>query len=448
MGIIGNPAGGKKLGAFAIWAIGVGLVISGESFGWNIGWSITGPIYFFIPVLLTAIMYYALIQGLIELACVYPEAIGPQTYVKNAFGSAAGNFIALAILFEFLFATPAIASSLGEYLGFLQDDLSIANWVATLFIALFCLVNLFDLSISILFTIALTILAILELSIYEGSIISSFQIDHFLQNSYGEFSFLSIVKALPYAIWLLLAIEGISLMTNEIKKEGFRKHLTRGYLAAFWTLILLAVSVLLLAGGGINWTPENWAIISQDNHPMPASLALILSKEHVVVQIFTFIGLFGLIASLQGVALAATTQLEYFLNFDSLSKTIKRALASFIVFAISTFAIWGSHTSYLIELSVFGAVFMYFGVSISLLKIRKIKTPKAFEGLSNDPKINFKHADFNSKKSMVFGVLAAIISFFCLAVLAYLQFAAFVSFVILGVAYLIFLNFKKPKTTP
>ncbi|WP_341226956.1 amino acid permease [uncultured Arcticibacterium sp.] len=441
-----NPLAEKKLGAFAIWAIGVGLVISGESFGWNIGWSITGPKFFFIPVLLTAIMYYALIQGLIELACVYPEAVGPQTYVKNAFGASAGSFISLAILFEFLFATPAVASSLGEYLGFLQNDLSIANWVATIFIALFCVVNLFDLSISILFTIGLTILAILELTIYESSVISSFKIDNLVNNSFGEFNFLSLIKAMPFAIWLLLAIEGISLMTNNIKKEGFRKHLTRGYQAAFWTLILLAVSVLLLAGAGINWNAENWAIISQDNHPMPASLALILSKEHAIVQIFTFIGLFGLIASLQGVGLAATTQLETFLNFPSLSKKSKRALASFLVFALSTFAIWGSHTSYLIELSVFGAVFMYFGVSISLFKIRKNNKLKGFEGLSNDPKLNFKHSDFKKGKSILFSVLAALISLFCLLSLAYLQFWAFVSFLVLGMVYIIFLNFRKSKT--
>lgn len=447
MGIKSTSAANKKLGAFAIWAIGVGLVISGESFGWNIGWSITGPKYFFIPVFLTAVMYYALIQGLIELACVYPEATGPQTYVKNAFGASAGSFIALAILFEFLFATPAVASSLGEYLGFLQDDLSISNWVATIFIALFCVVNLFDLSISILFTIGLTILAILELAIYESSVVSSFKIDNLVNNNFGEFNFMSLIKAMPFAIWLLLAIEGISLMTNNIKKDGFRKHLTKGYHAAFWTLILLAVSVLLLAGAGINWTAENWAIISQDNHPMPASLALILSKEHAIVQIFTFIGLFGLIASLQGVALAATTQLETFLNFPSLSKKSKRALASFLVFALSTFAIWGSHTSYLIELSVFGAVFMYFGVSISLFKIRKNNKLMSFDGLSSDPKINFKHSDFKKGKSMSFSVLAAAISFFCLAALAYLQFWAFVSFLILGGVYIIFLNFRKSKTS-
>ncbi len=115
--------GAQKLGAFAIWATGVGIVISGESFGWNLGWGIVGPLPFFGLVLGASVMYYALVQCLIELACVYPDAIGPHIYVKNAFGEFWGNVIAVAVLVEFLFATPAIASSLGEYIGFLQEKL-------------------------------------------------------------------------------------------------------------------------------------------------------------------------------------------------------------------------------------------------------------------------------------------------------------------------------------
>ena len=65
--------------------------------------------------------------------------------------------------------------------------------------------------------------------------------------------------------------------------------------------------VLILVSGSIEWTNSNWAIVSSDNHPMPVALTLILSKENVIVKIFTFIGLFGLAASLQGVAIASVT---------------------------------------------------------------------------------------------------------------------------------------------
>lgn len=436
----------RTLGTFSLWAIGVGLVISGESFGWNIGWGITGPKTFFIPVAITALMYYALIKCLIELACVYPEASGSQTYVKSAFGNAWGHFIALAILFEFLFATPAIATSIGEYLGFLTDNLNNARYIATVFMVVFCMVNLFDLSISVLFAIGLTLLAIIELFIFQSAVMSEFRFTNLLKNNYENLSPDSIVRAMPYAIWLLLAIEGISLMTKNVKVINFKKHITIGYKSAFWTLVVLALSVLLLAGGGITWTIENWSVISTDNHPMPAALALILGRESIIVQVFTFIGLFGLIASLQGITLASTTQLQAFIKINSFTNRQKRILSSFLVFIFSLIAIWGSHTAFLIELSVYGAVVMYFGVSISLIKKRFLKKRSAghvFEGESRIKEINYTHADFPKGTSRWYAVISAIISFGCIAILSYLHFYTFLIFLLLGIIYLVVLTFRK-----
>jgi len=36
------------------------MVISGEFFGWNLGWAITGPLLFFVPVAMVALMYIGL----------------------------------------------------------------------------------------------------------------------------------------------------------------------------------------------------------------------------------------------------------------------------------------------------------------------------------------------------------------------------------------------------
>ena len=200
----------KKLGIFAIWAIGVGMVISGESFGWNLGWAITGPLWFFVPVAVAALMYFGLVQTLIELACVYPDATGPHTYVEKAFNKKWGAFIGLAILFEFLFATPAIASSLGEYLGFLMNDLSLSPWISTLFLLGFSIVNLFEMHIGVRFLILLTLLAILELFMYQGSVFTAFELQNLSNSNVGSLDLQSFVQAIPYAMWLFLAIEGIS----------------------------------------------------------------------------------------------------------------------------------------------------------------------------------------------------------------------------------------------
>ncbi|HLO45678.1 MAG TPA: amino acid permease [Leadbetterella sp.] len=432
----------KKIGAFSIWAIGVGLVISGESFGWNLGWAITGPIGFFVPVLVTAVLYYALVLSLIELACVYPKVDGPHIYIKNAFGKKWAEIISVLILFEFLFVNPAIATSIGEYLGFLTDHLEKTNWIATGFIAFFCLVSLFNFNLGVQVIITLTLLAIFELLIFSGAIVSEFSFSNLYQNKqFGELTFESFVRAMPFAIWMFLAIEGISIVSKNTEQEKLRKTLGIGYKSAFWTLAILATMVLLLAAGGINLNPENWEIISKDNHPMPATLALILGKNNTITQIFTFLGLFGLIASLQGIAFTTTFQIEYFLKKNLPESKFNRAIAATSVFVASLFAIWGSTTSVLIELSVFGAVCMYFGVSYSLIVLRKKKkeNPKTVLEGENDESLNkHHHIDFKSIIHKVFPYLALILSVFCMLILAYLHPIIVGTIVVLIIIYLIF----------
>ncbi len=429
----------KKIGVFSIWAIGVGMVISGESFGWNLGWAITGPNWFYLPVFVAAIMYFGLVQSLIELACVYPNVKGPHEYVEFAFGKNAGAFIVLAVLFEFLFATPAIASSLGEYLGFLIGDLSLAPWIATLFLVAFSVINLFEVHIGVRFLTILTLMAIAELFLYQGAVISSFKLENFASNAFGNMSFESFIQSIPYAIWLFLAIEGISLMTPDIQKNNFRKKIGLGYNLAFFTLFILAVLVLTLAAGGIDWSNPASLSILEENHPMPASMALILGKGHILVQIFTFIGLFGLLASLQGIALAATTQLEPLMPQFSARFASKRVLASGLVLFISLLAVWSSGTGFLIELSVFGAVCMYFAVSISLIKLRRKADTSIRQTLAEG---TYAHVSFNSYFSSANAWLAAFISLICVLAFVYLQFTSFLIFVACSLVYVFVIQKK------
>ena len=422
----------KKLGVFAIWAVGVGMVISGESFGWNLGWAITGPLWFFVPVAVAALMYFGLVQNLIELACVYPEATGPHTYVEKAFGQKWGHFIGLAILFEFLFATPAIASSLGEYLGFLMDDVPISPWIATGFLLFFSIINLFEMHIGVRFLMILTLLAIAELFLYQGAVLPSFELDNLRNSGVGSLDLQGFVAAIPYAVWLFLAIEGISLMTNSIDRNGFRKTITRGYNLAFFTLLTLALLVLVLAAGGIDWSLSESLGILEENHPMPASMALILGKEHFLVQLFTFIGLFGLIASLQGIAFAATTQLEPLLPVFKNKSISKRVIASSLVFLFSLTAIWSSQTGFLIEVSVFGAVCMYLVVSASLLRLRKMDAQRS-SMMSSE--FLYGHSEFNPNFSGFNAWVAVIISLICIAAFAYLQLQAFIIFIACSLVY-------------
>ncbi len=305
-------------------------------------------------------------------------------------------------------------------------------WIATGFLLFFSIINLFEMHIGVRFLVVLTLLAIAELFLYQGAVLNSFKFDNLANSGVGSLDLQGFVAAIPYAVWLFLAIEGISLMTNNIDRKGFRKTITRGYNLAFFTLLTLALLVLVLAAGGIDWSlPESLGIL-EENHPMPASMALILGKENFLVQLFTFIGLFGLIASLQGIAFAATTQLEPLLPVIKNKRISKRVLASSLVFLFSLTAIWSSQTGFLIEVSVFGAVCMYLVVSASLLRLRKRNTISSSMISAN---VLYRHSDFNPNFSSFNAWVAVIISLICIGAFAYLQFQAFIIFIACSLVY-------------
>lgn len=422
----------RTLGTFSIWAIGVGLVISGESFGWNNGWRHMGIYGFMLPVVLVSILYYVLVRCNIELACVYPDAEGPHNYSSISLGNDFGRFVAFATLVEFLFASPAIANTIGEYIQYLSPNSLNARWIATAFILLFCVVNLFKIQISTIFVILLTILAIVELLIYFFSVGPTVELSNISNNNiYNSYNFNSLISALPFAIWLYLGIEGINLITKNVKKENYRKHISGGYYTAFWTLLILVFAVLIIAGGSTIWTNSNWSTMTSETngHPLPLSLEFALGKENYLVQIFTFLGLFGLIASLQGIVLASMQQIQSLLKLKNSQIT-----SSIIVAVVSLISIWSQTTSFLIELSVFGAVCMYLFNGLSLLNIRwnnKNISDFKVEG------INVKHEDFNRNVSLTSSTILVVLSLFCATSLIFNHVRYFFAFCIIATIYIL-----------
>src|ERR1700742_5027823 len=114
----------KVLKPIHLWAIAVGLVISGEYFGWNLGWDVSGTIGFLIATLVITVMYITFIFSYTELTAAIPHAGGAFAYAYRAMGPFAGLIAGYATLIDFLFATPAIAFALGAYIHFLNPDIS------------------------------------------------------------------------------------------------------------------------------------------------------------------------------------------------------------------------------------------------------------------------------------------------------------------------------------
>ena len=105
----------RTLGPWMLWGLGVGYVISGEYFGWNLGLPLGGTYGMLIATGIVSVMYVCFVFSYAELACALPKAGGAFVYCARAFGPLGGMLAGVAQVVEFVFAPPAIAMAIAAY---------------------------------------------------------------------------------------------------------------------------------------------------------------------------------------------------------------------------------------------------------------------------------------------------------------------------------------------
>jgi len=359
----------KVIRPIHLWAIGVGLVISGEYFGWNYGWGVAGTMGFLIATLVITLLYITFIFSFTELTTSIPQAGGPFTYTHRAMGPIGGLIAGYATAVEFLLATPAIALALGNYLHFLHPVLPVLGSGLAFYIIL-TVVNLLGIKESALFSLIITLLAVVELLIYLGIVGPSFKTANFLHDSM-PFGWSGVFNALPFAIWLYVCIEGIAMVAEEVKDP--HRNIPKGYISAILTLMLLAIAVMVFTGG-----ITDWKLLSAIDYPLPEAIGVVLGKQSGITKLFAGIGLFGLIASFNGIIISYSRQLfalgraGYLPAFMSTLSPRRRApYAALIVGGLlGVCALYMGKTDQLVILSVMGAIVMYILSMLSLFILR------------------------------------------------------------------------------
>ena len=414
----------KVLGVTQLWAIAVGLVISGEYFGWNYGWGVSGTVGFLIATGIVTVMYVAFVFSFTELTTAIPQAGGPYTYTLQAFGPLGGLIAGYATLVEFLFATPPIALALGSYIHFLYPVFPVL-YVAIGAYLLFTAINLLGLRESAFFNLLITVLAVVELLLYLGIVGPHFQVHHFLHNSM-PFGWAGVFAALPFAIWFYLGIEGVAMVAEEVKDP--QRVIPRGYILGILTLLVLAIGVMLVTGG-----ITDWKNLSKIDYPLPESIGIVLGKNNQWTKLFTGIGLFGLMASFHGLLLSASRQVfalarnrflpNFLAGLHPRTQTPNPAL--FLVAFIGIIGVFSGASDKLIVFSVLGAVVLYIVSMISLLQLRR-----------NAPEMP---RPFSAPFFPYFPLIALFLAIVCLiAIMYYNRFLSLIFFGLLAFAILVF----------
>ncbi|TGK51701.1 ethanolamine permease [Leptospira kanakyensis] len=367
-----DPKMHKVLHSVHLWGIAVGLVISGDYFGWNFGWSKASFWEFSFAVVWIATFYVLFALCFTELAASIPQSGGPSAYAKRALGDLFGLVTGYLVLVEFLLAPPAIASALGGYIHFLFPVIPEFGAGIVMF-CLLLLINLTGIKQTARFELFVTLVAVCGLLFYLGFLVPHVSFDRIPKfPETTSISWGSVFLSIPFAIWFFLAVEGVALASEEVRNPA--RDIPIGYTAGIFTLLCLAGLIFVFTASVVDIKE-----ISELDYPLSYVLQKLYGKDQVWPFVFTFIGLFGLVASLFGIILGnsrlvyAMAKEGYLPNY--LSKLNKgSSVPGNAVLSGGTLGIFCMcflDTAELITISALGACGMYLLSLVSYFVLRK-----------------------------------------------------------------------------
>lgn len=362
-----------------LWGLGVGYVISGMYFGWNYGLAEGGTLGLIIATFFIMVMYVTFSLSYSELACAIPKAGGAFDYAMRALGPQWGFVAGLAQIIEFVFAPPAIALGIGAYFHILIPEVDVLVFAISAYL-IFTTLNILGVKASATFELFITIFAVIELLIFSGLTLPHFKLENFTHDAFPH-GIQGIFAAIPFAIWFFLGLEGIANVAEETINP--QKNILKGFSSAMITLAVLAALVLVSAVGVAGWKPivfVNGVDGTMSDSPLPMALSFITGPNDIFYHLLVGIGIFGFIASFNGLLLAAGRATYEFGKASYLPtvlgkinpkfKTPHWALIANMVVGIVVI-VAGVKADQIITIATFGALTLYIISSFSLFALRK-----------------------------------------------------------------------------
>ncbi len=425
----------RTLTPVMLWGLGVGYVISGMYFGWNLGLEQGGTLGLAIATFFIVIMYVTFTFSYAELACAIPKAGGAFDYANRALGKDLGFIAGMAQNIEFIFAPPAIAFAIGAYFNLFFPQIPIIA-IAIFAYIIFTALNIYGVKAAAIFELTITILAVGELLLFAGITFPHFKIENFQHNALPH-GWQGIFAAIPFAIWFFLAIEGVANVAEEAVNP--QRTILIGFGSAILTLVILCILTFASSVGVGGWE----AIVYKNDgttsdSPLPLALGQIVGNNNVLYHLLITVGLFGLVASFHGIILAAGRSVLEFGRVKFAPAFIGKIHPKFqtpsnallINMLIGIIALLTGKTSEIITISVFGALTLYIVSMIAFLQLRR-KEPHMIR-------------PFKVPWYPVFPVVAlviAVVSF--IAMMIFNLELAIIYFVLIGICYVAFKVFRK-----
>jgi ethanolamine permease len=393
---------------WSLWALGVGAVISGHYSGWNFGIGVGGFGGIVIAGILIMVMYWGLIFSLAEMSPALPHTGAAYSFARSAMGPWGGFITGLAENIEYVLTPAVIVFFIGSYLTAIFEtpaQYQPLYWLG--FYAVFLLLNLRGVELSFKVSVFVTVGALLVLAIYWVSAIPYFDFERWALNvaagpdgkpaelvegggSFLPFGLAGAFAALPFAVWLFLAIEQLPLAAEETHDP--RQDMPKGLILGMTTLVVSATLTMFLNAGVGSAEPDKMhGAYSLASSSWPLLDGFKITTSGMVAKGLALLAVIGLIASFHTIIYAYGRQIfslsraGYFPQGLSVThgahRTPNRALIAgsflgFVVMLVVWFAA-GAETSntiigaMLLNMAVFGAMISYAMQGLSFILLRQ-----------------------------------------------------------------------------
>lgn len=393
----------KYAGVFSLWALGVGAVISGHYSGWNLGLGVGGFGGFLIAAIVIGIMYVCLCYCLAEMSPALPHTGAAYSFARTAMGPWGGYLTGVAENIEYVITPAVIVFFIGSYMTGIFPSTEAFPWVWWIVgYFIFLGLNLLGVELSFKVSVIVTLLALAVLIVFWISAIPYFDFNRWALNigvdatgatvelpegggSFMPLGWMGVLAAMPFAVWLFLAIEQLPLAAEE--SQNPKQDMPKGLLTGILTLVVSATLITFLNSsiGVTDGTNSGAFYLGGSGEPLLDGFRVTIPG---LAEFLAICALVGLIASFHTIIYAMGRQVYslsragYFPRGLSVTHGTHKvphyalvlgAVVGFAVMIVIYFARADSGAiigGTLLNMAVFGAMISYFMQGLSFVVLR------------------------------------------------------------------------------
>jgi ethanolamine permease len=388
----------RYAGIWSLWALGVGAVISGHFSGWNFGFGTGGWGGMLVAGVIIAIMYFGLVFSIAEMSPALPHTGAAYSFARSAMGPWGGFITGLCENVEYIMTPTVVCYFISTYLNGIFEAAGVGAvplpilWIATFIIFLW--LNIKGVELSFKVTLVVTLLSLGILVVFWFSAIPHIDFNKYALNiapdgselpegggPWFPFGFEGVLKTLPFAVWLFLAIEQLPLAAEESVDP--KRDMPKGIILGMATLVVSAFMIVWL----------NPSIEGIGTFKLATSAETLLDGFRQIygssaVVLLGIVALTGLIASFHTILYAMGRQVYslsragYFptaLSVTGKGKTpyvamFGGSLVGLVIMTIVYFVAEDQIGTTLLNMAVFGAMCSYILQAVSFILLR-VKLP-------------------------------------------------------------------------